>query len=187
MRAHARARAHLGLQRDSTVVGPDQGDFELLAELESALGLDQHQVQAAGFELDLLAGRNDQLIKPAHSHDAIVHDHGMELDMPKLRAFGIDQDHILGARVGDGQETGHHPARRRLRRPGVVDLQVLGRQQRQADQAQHNNQKHSVHAGIIARFDRAYMIGQLGRECIDGYQFLAPAGVVWVLSPTHPP
>ena len=74
----------LHVERDLHLAGlfEFERDRQLVALLERALEIQQHQMIAARRELDRLAGLDGEtLVERAHRHHAIVHGHFVDLDL----------------------------------------------------------------------------------------------------------
>ena len=103
-----RARPHrrdLQLDVDAARFLEHQGQRHLGILGERRLEPHEHDVKAAGLELDRGAGRDlDALFELAHAHDVAVHLHLMDLGLVGRRAFDGDQAVGRRAGVGDHQE-----------------------------------------------------------------------------------
>jgi hypothetical protein len=127
---HGRRRgqvAHLGLDLDRLhllVLALDlQRDGHYVALLQLLLELHQHDVVAAGRQLDALAGGQVELGDGAHLHDAAFHAHGVQFDHPGYRTGGRQQHGRIAA--GDLHEGASGLLRRcGAARPGVFHADV---------------------------------------------------------------
>ena len=117
------ARPHFGHEWVTVSLIIHQFDLDAIAGDPMRQRLDEHQMQTTRRQVDAGTGLDPQLFEAAHAHDALVHDHGVDFDMSKLRAVGIDQHDGCSGRVVQAHEARHHAPRRGFRRPWIDDLQ----------------------------------------------------------------
>jgi hypothetical protein len=93
--------------------------------LRGLLQVDEHDVVAAGLELQGLAGLHLEARHGAHLHHVVVHHHLVQFDHVGGRAGHADQAHAaLAAELHEG--AGGLLGRDGAAHPGILDFQVGG-------------------------------------------------------------
>src|SRR5262245_10249100 len=95
----------LELDVDGAGLLETQLTFDHLALLQRCGQIGEHDVIAAGLELDLLAGRDlEAALQLAHLHHAVFHLHLVHLEAPRPRHRAAHQAIRLAAGIDDGHE-----------------------------------------------------------------------------------